>query len=147
MNDRMIDQTSNNQPKATNRSAKEMKIHESGEMYLENIFVLRSKLGNVRSIDIVNYSGYSKPSISRAVKLLSNAGYINVDEAGYITLTESGEILAKKIFARHHILTEFLIHIGVKDAVASEDACRMEHVISDETYERIKLFCEENIKK
>ena len=124
-----------------------MKIHESGEMYLENIYVLRAKLGNVRSIDIVNYSGYSKPSISRAVKLLNNAGYISIDDEGYITLTESGESLAQKIFARHEILTDFLVHIGVEREIASEDACRMEHVISDETFERIKSFCENNIKE
>ena len=119
-----------------------MEIHESGEMYLENIFVLRSKLGNVRSIDIVNYSGYSKPSISRAVKLLNNAGYINIDNEGYITLTDEGEALARKIFARHETLTRFLVNIGVDRETASEDACRMEHVISDDTYERIKDFCE-----
>ena len=119
-----------------------MKIHESGEMYLENILVLRERLERVRSIDIVNYSGYSKPSISRAVKLLKDAGYIEIDSEGYITLTSSGEEIAQKIFARHEMLTEFLTLIGVDSKTASEDACRMEHVISDVTYEKIKSFCE-----
>ena len=119
-----------------------MSIHESGEMYLENILVLRGKLEKVRSIDIVNYSGYSKPSISRAVKLLKDAGCIEIDGEGYITLTASGEEIAQKIFARHEMLTSFLVSIGVDEKIASEDACRMEHVISDETYEKIKKFCE-----
>ena len=118
-----------------------MKIHESGEMYLENILVLRERLEHVRSIDIVNYSGYSKPSISRAVKLLNNAGYIEISGEGYITLTEAGEEIAQKIFARHETLTAFLISIGVDAEKAAEDACRMEHVISDDTYEKIKDFC------
>ena len=121
-----------------------MKIHESGEMYLENILVLSERQEKVRSIDIVNYSGYSKPSISRAVKLLSNAGYIEIDGEGYITLTEVGEETARKIFARHEMLTAFLTSIGVDEATASEDACRMEHVISDVTYEKIRDFCQKN---
>ena len=110
-------------------------------MYLENILVLRGRLGKVRSIDIVNYSGYSKPSISRAVKLLHNEGCIEIDAEGYITLTESGEKIAQKILARHTTLSEFLIKIGVDPETASEDACRMEHVISDTTYEKIRDFC------
>ena len=121
-----------------------MKIHESGEMYLENILVLRERLEHVRSIDIVNYSGYSKPSISRAVKLLNQVGYIEVDGDGYITLTSMGEEIAQKIFARHETLTAFLTSIGVDEATASEDACRMEHVISDVTYEKIKELCNKN---
>ena len=121
-----------------------MKIHESGEMYLENIYVLRERQEKVRSIDIVNYRGYSKPSISRAVKLLNNAGYIEIDGEGYITLTAIGEETAKKIFARHETLTAFLTSIGVDEATASEDACRMEHVISDDTYEKIRDFCQKN---
>lgn len=113
-------------------------------MYLENILVLSERQEKVRSIDIVNYSGYSKPSISRAVKLLNNAGYINIDGEGYITLTATGEETARKIFARHEMLTTFLTSIGVDEETASEDACRMEHVISDTTYEKIRDFCERN---
>ena len=109
---------------------------------MENILVLRERLDRVRSIDIVNYSGYSKPSISRAVKLLKDAGYIEIDSEGYITLTSSGEEIAQKMFARHKMLTSFLVSIGVDEETASEDACRMEHVISDVTYEKIKSFCE-----
>ena len=119
-----------------------MKIYESGEMYLESILVLRGRLGRVRSIDIVNYSGYSKPSISRAVKLLHNEGCIDIDPDGFITLTESGEEIAQKILARHETLSDFLVYIGVDKETASEDACRMEHVISDTTYEKIKSFCD-----
>ena len=115
-----------------------MKLQESGEMYLESILVMREQRGAVRSIDIVNYTGYSKPSISRAVKLLKNDGYIHIDAAGYITLTESGEAEAQKILARHRVLTSFLISIGVDEETAMADACRMEHVISDATYERIR---------
>ena len=113
-------------------------------MYLENILVLRGNLEKVRSIDIVNYSGYSTPSISRAVKLLKDAGCIEIDGEGYITLTETGEETARKIFARHEMLTAFLTSIGVDEETASEDACRMEHVISDTTYEKIRDFCQKN---
>ena len=119
-----------------------MKIQESGEMYLENILVLREKQGKVRSIDIVNYTGYSKPSISRAVKLLKEDGLIHIDTSGYITLTESGEAIARKILARHHILSSFLRSIGVDGETADDDACRMEHIISDATFECIKALVE-----
>ena len=121
-----------------------MKIQESGEMYLENILVLRDRLEKVRSIDIVNYTGYSKPSISRAVKLLKEDGLICIDNSGYITLTESGESIAQKILARHQILSSFLRSIGVDGGTADDDACRMEHVISDVTYDCIKSFVEKN---
>lgn len=115
-----------------------MGIHESGEMYLESILVLHKKQGVLRSIDIVNHTGYSKPSISRAVNLLRKNGYICVDGDGFITLTESGRVLAEKIYERHGVLTEFLKSIGVSDETASEDACKIEHVISDETLNCIK---------
>ena len=114
-----------------------MHLLESGEMYLETIYVL-SKSGAVRSIDIVEHMGYSKPSVSRAVGLLKNGGFILVDEAGYITLTADGEAVAKKIFERHTVLTEFLISIGVDKDVAADDACKIEHDISDASLEAIK---------
>ena len=114
------------------------KILESGEMYLENILVLRAKQEHVRSIDIVNYTGYSKPSISRAIGLLRRDGMLEVDEEGHITLTAEGERRAQKIYERHRTLTEFFSMIGVSDQVASADACKMEHDISDETFEKIK---------
>ena len=115
-----------------------MNIHESGEMYLENIYLLSQQMSGVRSIDIVNHTGYSKPSISRAIGLLKDEGLILVDKKGYITLTESGLERAIKIYERHEMLTEFFIKIGVPDDIASADACKIEHVISDETFEAIK---------
>lgn len=115
-----------------------MKIHESGEMYLENILLLREKQSNVRAIDIVNQTGYSKPSISRALGILKRDGLLTVDEDGYIKLTVLGEERAKKVFERHSLLTEFFLSIGVDEDTASNDACKIEHVISDSTFEKIK---------
>ncbi len=115
-----------------------MKQTESTEMYLENILVLSEKLGSVRSIDIARYSGYSKPSVSRAVGNLREGGFILVDPFGMITLTDAGYTVASKILERHRVLTVMLKEFGVSDDVAAEDACRIEHVISDETFERVK---------
>ncbi len=117
-----------------------MPIQESGEMYLETIFVLTNKNGRVRSVDICEEMGYSKPSISRAIGILRDGGYIEVDKSGYITLTEVGLSLAKKIYDRHTTITRFLTSIGVSPTTALEDACKMEHVISDESLEAIKRF-------
>ena len=115
-----------------------MRLQESGEMYLESIYVLSQKGGNVRSIDISEYMGYSKPSVSRAVSLLKNGGYIVMDKDNFISLTESGLEIAEKIYERHTVLTAMLVRMGVSEEIASEDACRMEHAISDETFEAIK---------
>ena len=115
-----------------------MRLQESGEMYLESIYVLSQKGGNVRSIDISEYMGYSKPSVSRAVSLLKNGGYIVMDKDNFISLTESGLEIAEKIYERHTVLTAMLVRMGVSEETASEDACRMEHAISDETFEAIK---------
>ena len=115
-----------------------MKIYESGEMYLETILKLSRNGKNVRSIDVCEEMGFSKPSVSRAVGLLKTGGYISVDKDGYITLTEIGEELAAKIYERHNVLTKFLISIGVDEQTASNDACKMEHVMSDEAFEAIK---------
>lgn len=115
-----------------------MKVHESGEMYLESILVLRKKIANVRSIDIVNHTGYTKPSISRAINLLKKDNMLLVDDNGYITLTPEGEALAIKIYERHNILTQLFEKLGVSPETADSDACKIEHVISDETFERIK---------
>lgn len=117
-----------------------MHIQESGEMYLETILVLTKKLNSVRSIDICEEMGYSKPSVSRAVGLLKSGGFILVDDSGYITLTDEGKNLAEKIFDRHTILTKFLVQLGVDESTASADACKMEHSISDESLEAIKKF-------
>lgn len=115
-----------------------MHIYESGEMYLETIHVLLKKNGAVRSVDISEYMGYSKPSVSRAVGLLKKGGYIIVDKDGYITLTEAGNLLAEKIYERHTVLSRFLIALGVSEQAAAEDACRLEHAMSDESFEAIK---------
>lgn len=115
-----------------------MALHESGEMYLETILVLKNRFGYVRSIDIANEMNVSKPSVSRAVGLLKDSGYITFDSEGKILLTESGQEVADKIYERHRILTSFLVSIGVSEDTASKDACKIEHVISDETFEVLK---------
>ena len=117
-----------------------MSVHESGEMYLEAIHVLTKETGFVRSIDISEYLGYSKPSVSRAMGILRTGGYITVDKDGSITLTESGLEIAEKIYARHTLLTRLLIHIGVSEKTAAEDACKLEHAISDESFEALKKY-------
>ena len=119
-----------------------MHIQESGEMYLETILILSKKLENVRSIDIVEHMGYSKPSVSRAVGLLKSGGYLTVGADGCLALTDEGKDAANKIFERHTVLSSFLNKIGVSDAVASTDACKIEHVISDETLMAIKKYFE-----
>ncbi|MBQ8213068.1 MAG: metal-dependent transcriptional regulator [Clostridia bacterium] len=115
-----------------------MRNNESAEMYLETIMMLTEKQPHVRSIDVVHETGYTKPSVSRAVGLLKKSGYISVDAGGYITLTEAGRALASKVLERHRLLTGFLIGIGVDPEIAADDACKMEHIISDETFEKMK---------
>lgn len=115
-----------------------MSLQESGEMYLETILVLSQRTGFVRAIDIGEEMGYSKPSVSRAVGLLKAGQYIDVDDGGYITLTAAGREVAEKIYERHTVLTDFLRRLGVDEASAAEDACRMEHVISDATFQALK---------
>ena len=121
-----------------------MHLQESGEMYLETIYVLTKNSSTVRSIDVCEHLGYSKPSVSRAIGLLKNGGYVTVDGDGYLSLTAEGKEVAEKIFKRHTMLTQFLVSIGVPQEVASEDACKMEHVISDESVEAIKNYIESN---
>ena len=115
-----------------------MGIHESGEMYLETIHVLLEQNGAVRSIDVSEHMGYSKPSVSRAVGLLKKGEYILVDKEGFITLTEKGLSVAEKIYERHTVLSQMLVSLGVSQQVAAEDACRLEHAMSDESFEAIK---------
>jgi len=115
-----------------------MKIHESAEMYLETILILSREMGAVRSIDICERMGFSKPSVSRAIGLLKSGGYVTVSAEGHVTLTETGLEVAGKIYERHNILTRFLVGLGVSEEVASADACKIEHVISDETLGAIK---------
>lgn len=117
-----------------------MELRESGEMYLEHILTLQTQKGNVRAIDIASLSGYSKPSVSRALGVLKRRGYVCVEENGNILLTEQGFALAQKVMERHRILKAFLSLIGVDEAAADSDACKIEHVISDETFEHVKSF-------
>ena len=117
-----------------------MSIHESGEMYLEAILVLSQKNSFVRSIDVSEYLGYSKPSVSRAVGILKKGEYIVVDKDGSLTLTESGRTIAEKIFERHTVLSKLLTKMGVSEETATADACKMEHAISDESFEAIKRY-------
>ncbi|MBO6229569.1 MAG: metal-dependent transcriptional regulator [Ruminiclostridium sp.] len=115
-----------------------MNLQESGEMYLETILVLSQKKSDVRSIDICDEMGFSKPSISRAIHLLEDGGYLDIDNSGFITLTDLGREIAEKIYERHKVLSAFFMAIGVSEETATEDACRIEHVISDETFTAIK---------
>lgn len=121
-----------------------MRIQESGEMYLETILLLSQKSGHVRAIDVGEEMGYSKPSVSRAMGLLKNGGFIVVDADGAITLTDAGREIAEKIYARHTLLTKFLIALGVDEETASEDACKMEHSIGDASFAAIQKFAEEH---
>ena len=119
-----------------------MQLQESGEMYLETIYVLNQSRGAVRSIDVAEHMGYSKPSVSRAVGLLKKGGYVVTDKEGLLSLTPEGIRVAEKIFERHTILSKFLIGMGVDAQVAAEDACKIEHVISDDTFRAIKRTIE-----
>ena len=115
-----------------------MKTNESAEMYLEAILLLKEQKKDVRAIDVVHHTGYSKPSVSRAMGLLRQNNFITVEESGYINLTSEGYALATKVVERHRVLTEFFLKIGVSKETAAEDACKMEHDLSDETFERLK---------
>ena len=114
-----------------------MNVYESREMYLETILVL-SKSSSVRSVDVAAYMGYSKPSVSRAIGLLKKDGLVNMDASGYLTLTAEGEAKAKTIYERHTLLSKLLMNLGVSEETAVEDACRIEHYISEETFDAIK---------
>ncbi|MCR5067419.1 MAG: metal-dependent transcriptional regulator [Erysipelotrichaceae bacterium] len=117
-----------------------MRLQESGEMYLETILILSQKQGHVRAIDISEEMGYSKPSVSRGLKILRENSYISIDKNGYVTLSKTGKEVAEKIYERHQVLSEVLIRLGVDPQIAIEDACRMEHVISDTSLKAIKEY-------
>ncbi len=120
-----------------------MHLQESGEMYLETIYILTKKNHDVRSLDVAEYMNFSKPSVSRAVGLLKQGGYITVDPDGYLHLTDLGKEIAAKIYERHTLLTEFLMRLGVDQETASADACKIEHDISDKSFEAIKRHVDE----
>ena len=123
-----------------------MHLQESGEMYLETIYTLTRERAHVRSIDVCEHMGFSKPSVSRAVGLLKNGGFIIVDKDGYISLTDVGLEVAEKIYNRHHILTRFFVWLGVSEDVAMSDACKIEHDISDESFDAIKKIMDKHSK-
>ena len=124
-----------------------MKIQESRENYLETILILQNRNGYVRSVDIAREMGFSKPSVSRAMSVLRKAGSVVMEDSGLITLTESGRKIAENIYARHRLLTSFFISLGVNTQTAAEDACRVEHDISEETFERLQVYMEQSGKK
>ena len=117
-----------------------MHLQESGEMYLETIYLLSQNAPYVRAVDVSEHMGYSKPSVSRAVGILKNAGYLITDDNGYLVLTESGKEIAQKTYERHETLKNLFIRMGVSEEVASEDACKIEHVISEEVFAAIKKY-------
>ena len=121
-----------------------MHLQESGEMYLETILVLSRRLNKVRSVDVAEEMGYSKPSVSRAVGILKKNGYIIMDGSGHLYLTDEGRSVAEKTFERHRVLTKVFTKLGVSAGIAAEAACKIEHVISDETFEAIKRFVAEH---
>ena len=121
-----------------------MNTHESAENYLETILILQRRLGNVRSVDIVNELSFTRPSVSVAMKKLRQSGHITVDGSGYITMTESGLATATRMLERHTLIAGFLTSLGVDEKNAAEDACRIEHVISEQSYERIRDFVSKN---
>ena len=124
-----------------------MGTHESAENYLETILVLQNRIGEVRSVDIVNELEFTRPSVSVAMKKLRESGHIKMDADGYITLTESGMHTAKRMLERHTILTGFLALLGVDEETAAKDACRIEHVISDQSFEKISRFVLDSLEK
>lgn len=124
-----------------------MKVHESREDYLETILILSRKNDRVRSIDVANELGYSRPSVSRAIKLLKEKNYITVEENGLIKFTEKGLKEAETVYDRHVVLTEFFVSLGIDEISASQDACRIEHVISEESFAALKKHAAEYVKK
>ena len=122
-----------------------MRLRESGEMYLETVLLLSERVEHVRSLDVANHLGFSKPSVSRAVGKLKSENYINIDQQGYITLTDKGESIARKILEKRKVLKDLIMSWGVDEKTAAADACKIEHVLSDETFEAIKKNMELNI--
>ena len=123
-----------------------MSIHESGENYLEAIYMLGEKQGTVRSIDVVNLLGFSKPTVSVAVHTLERNGFLNITQEGYICLTESGQEIAERIYERHKVLSSILMALGVPEKIALEDACKLEHDLSELSFEKIKLYWQQHMK-
>ena len=123
-----------------------MHLQESGEMYLETVLILSRQAKNVRAVDVGEYMGFSKPSVSRAMGILKSGGYVAVDDDGFIHLTEQGRLVAEKTYERHRVLTDFFVSLGVAQETAAEDACKIEHDISDESFDALKRFTKTGIK-
>ena len=117
-----------------------MHLQESGEMYLETILILSRQAKKVRAVDVGEYMGFSKPSVSRAMGILKSGGYVSADEDGFLCLTEQGRLVAEKTYERHRVLTDFFVSLGVAQETAAEDACKIEHDISDESFDALKNF-------
>ncbi|MCQ2418458.1 MAG: metal-dependent transcriptional regulator [Clostridia bacterium] len=124
-----------------------MHIQESGEMYLETILILSKQGGKVRSVDVGEYMGFSKPSVSRAIGILKQGGYVTAEKDGNLLLTDEGRQVAEKIYERHTLLTDYLVSIGVERQIAAEDACKIEHDISDASFEAIKRHAQKTKQK
>ena len=124
-----------------------MALQESGEMYLETIYILSLERPAVRSIDVAEHMGFSKPSVSRAMGVLKEEGLLKKDDSNFLKLTEAGEILAKRIYERHTVLSTLFMDLGVDEETATEDACRIEHYISDKTFEAVKRYAESHRKR
>lgn len=122
-----------------------MRLQESGEMYIETIYLLSKESSQVRAINVGEHMGYSKPSVSRAIGILKNAGYVTVDENGFLHLTEAGISIAERTYERHTILTQLFEKLGVDSEIAAEDACKIEHCISDETFAALKAHVLNNL--
>lgn len=124
-----------------------MAMQESGEMYLETIYILSQESDSVRAIDVGQYMGFSKPSVSRALGILKKDGLVTADESGHLKLSEEGNKIAEKIFERHNVLTKMFMALGVDEKTASDDACRIEHYISDKTFKAVKAHMEKWLKE
>lgn len=122
------------------RGGSSVHLQESGEMYLETILILSRQAKKVRAVDVGEYMGFSKPSVSRAMGILKSGGYVSADEDGFLCLTEQGRLVAEKTYERHRVLTDFFVSLGVAQETAAEDACKIEHDISDESFEALKNY-------
>lgn len=125
------------------KGGESVSLQESGQMYLESIFVLSRERRDVRAVDVCEYMGYSKPSVSRAMGLLRQGGFITVDRDGFISLTDAGREVAEKMYERHTLLTALLVRLGVDEEIAAEDACKIEHNLSDQSFAAIKRYVEQ----
>lgn len=123
-----------------------MPIHESGENYLEAIYMIAEKQGNVRSIDVVNHLGFSKPTVSVAVHTLERNGFLTISQEGYLNLTEAGSEIAECIYERHKVLSSILMALGVPEDIALEDACKLEHDLSELSFEKIKRYYQDHLQ-